>query len=247
MTDQVLRGRRVAVLRAGSGHDAVRDALADRGADASTVVVSTILDRSDDEVRKGVGDLARFAWVAVTSANAARRLALWSGAWPGACRVAAVGGATSAVVEGLGLAAPRLAPGGTARSLAEVIDVGPVLFLAASSARDDLARGLATRGLELVTVVAYDVAAIELDDDDVARVLASDAIVAMSPVAVDVLCDLGEAARAAVERIALVAVGPTTEQHATRRELAVASTARTREPAAIADAVVLALAHHAGT
>ena len=246
MSDRELRGRRVAVLRAGGERDGVRAALLDFGAEASTITVATILDRPDDEVLRGVGDLARFEWVAVTSANAARRLELWADAWPTACRVAAVGPATAAVVEGLGLGAPSVAADGTARSLAQVIDVGPVLLLAASSARDDLARALASRDVELVTVVAYDVVPRELDADEVASVLASDALVAMSPVAIDVLCGLGTEARAAAERIPLVAIGPTTEHHASGRRWAVACTARTREPSSVVDAVGLALAHRVG-
>jgi uroporphyrinogen-III synthase len=246
MSDRALRGRRVAVLRAGGERDSVRDALLALGATASTISVATIVDRPADEVRRGVGDLGRFPWVAVTSASAARRLELWADAWPADCRVVAVGPATAAVVGDLGLGAPAVAEEGTARSLAQVIDVGPVLFLAASSARDDLARALASRDVELVTVVAYDVVARELDADEVASVLASDAIVVMSPVAIDVLCGLGTEARATAERIPLVAIGPTTEHHASGRHWSVACTARTREPSSVADAVRLALAHRVG-
>ena len=109
-----------------------------------------------------------------------------------------------------------MAKDATARSIAERIDGGPVLFLAASSARDDLARALGSRGVELVTVVTYDVVTRALDGDDVATVLESDAIVAMSPVAVDALGGLAAEPRAAAARIPLVAIGPTTEQHAKR-------------------------------
>ena len=246
MSGRALRGRCVAVLRAGGERDGVRDALCDQGAEASTVVVATILDRPDDEVRRGVGDLARFAWVAVTSANAARRLELWADAWPAGCRVAAVGPATATVVEGLGLGAPTVAEEGTARSLAQVTDVGPVLLLAASSARDDLARALALRDVELITVAAYDVVPRELDADEVTSVLASDAIVAMSPVAVDVLCGLDTESRVAAARIPLVAIGPTTERHAGGRHWPVACTSRSREPSSVVDAVGVALADRVG-
>ncbi len=246
MSGRFVEGRRVAVLRADGERDAVRDALRGLGAQATTIVVATIRDRTDDEVRRGVGDLARFRWVAVTSANAARRLEPWARAWPPSCRVAAVGAATAAVVQGLGLMAPAVAREGTARSLAELIDAGPVLFVAAATARQDLARALASRDVELVTVVAYDVVARELDADEVTSVLASDAIVAMSPVAVDALCALRAAARATAERIPLVAIGPTTERHAAERRWPVAHTARTREPASVADAVGIALAPSGG-
>jgi uroporphyrinogen-III synthase len=246
MSDQMLRGRRVAVLRAGGERDGVRDALLDLGAKASTIVVATILDRPDDEVRRAVGDLARFEWVAVTSSNAARRLELWADEWPPACRVAAVGPATAAAVEDVGLGAPAVSEEGTAGSLAKAIDIGPVLLLAASSARDDLARALASRDVELVTVVAYDVEPRALDADEVASLVASDAIVAMSPVAIDVLCGLGAEARTAAERIPLIAIGPTTERHASGRHWAVARTARSREPSSVADAVGLALSHRVG-
>lgn len=241
MTDRALEGRRVAVLRTGGVDDAVRAALEGRGAAATTIAVATIRDRGDDEVRRGVGALARFTWVAVTSANAARRLALWADAWPAGSRVAVVGPATGAVVERLGLEVGAMAKDATARSIAERIDGGPVLFLAASSARDDLARALGSRGVELVTVVTYDVVTRALDGDDVATVLESDAIVAMSPVAVDALGGLAAEPRAAAARIPLIAIGPTTEQHAKDRHLPVARTAVDRAPGSVADAVGRAL------
>jgi uroporphyrinogen-III synthase len=237
MTESALAGRRVAVLRAGGVHDLVRDALAEGGAVASTIVVATILDRSDDEVRRSVGDLARFRWVAVTSANAARRLELWAHAWPTACHIATVGPATAAIVQRLGLGAPSVADEGTASSLAPLIHAGPALFLAASSARADLARALAARHVELVTVVAYDVIPRVLDAADVATLLDSDTIVAMSPVAIDALCGLDGNVRTAVASIRLVAIGPTTERHAIQRGWRVARTAATREPTSVADAV----------
>jgi uroporphyrinogen-III synthase len=232
-----LAGRRVAVLRAGGGVDAVRAALVERGADAATVVVADVADRPDDEVRERVGDIARYRVVAVTSRHAARRLALWAGAWPSTTRIAAVGPQTTAAVEALGLDVDVVAPGGTARSLAEAIGAGPVLFLAAASARGDLASVLAPRGVEVVTVIAYDVVARRLDDTEIARVVTSDAIVAMAPIAIDALRALDDAARADARRVPLVAIGPTTAARAEALDWPVAAVAAARDPASVCAAV----------
>lgn len=242
MTTRPLAGRRVVVLRAGGAADSVHTALVERGAAATTVRVADVADRPDEEVREGVGDLAGYRWVAVTSANAARRLALWAERWPAATRIAAVGPATAAVAEGLGLTVAVVGAGGTARSLAEALDQGPVLFLAASSARTDLARDLAARGIELATVVVYDVAPRALDADAVAALTTSEVVVALSPIALDALSDLDAASRAAVAALPLVAIGPTTGAHAEALGWPATVVASSRDAASVCDAVATALA-----
>ncbi|HEY8081200.1 MAG TPA: uroporphyrinogen-III synthase [Acidimicrobiales bacterium] len=241
MTARDLDGVQVTALRVGDGAAELLSALGARGAVASSVQVATVTDRSDAEVRAEIGDLARFAWVAVTSTNAARRLALWASEWPEGLKVGAVGPTTAQAVASVGLRVASIAPDGTASSLAEQLSVGPVLFLAASSARDDLPRSLAERGIDVVTVVAYDVVARELDDDD-ARVLArSDALVAMSPIALDALGALAGATRDALIRVPLVAIGPTTAQHARDLGWHVSGVAQDRAVGSVCDAVVVAV------
>jgi uroporphyrinogen-III synthase len=241
VSPRTLTGSSVVILRVGEGPDAVADELDREGASASTVRVATVRDRADDEVAVEVGALEGFAWVAVTSLNAARRLALWSAQWPNATRIGAVGPATLAAVEALGLRGDAVAAGGTAVDLARHIDAGPVLFLAAANARGDLAHELARRGIEVATVVAYDIEPIALDASMVAGVLSSDAIVAMAPSAIDALVSLDERARRTARGIPLVAFGPSTERHAMRIGWPIASVAVRRDPQAVTDAVRVAL------
>jgi len=232
-----LDGRRIVVLRAAEGPDRMRDALCAEGADATTVAVADVVDRSDAELRSGVGDLAGYRWVVVTSRHGARRLQSWADAWPPATRIGAVGPSTAECVAQVGLPVDAVAPEGTARSLADALDGGPVLFLAAATARDDLARELASRGVELTTVVAYDVVRRELADDDRAQVVASDAIVAMAPVAIDALDALPDTSRAVAVRIPLVAIGPTTAARAAALDWPVTQVASSREPPSVCASV----------
>jgi uroporphyrinogen-III synthase len=236
-----LAGAVVVVLRVGDGPDAVRDELERRGATAMTARVAVVRDRSDDDVRRGVGALERFAWVAVTSASAARRLSLWSAIWPAHTRVAAVGPATLAAVESVGLRCDAVAGGGTAADLAASIDHGPVLFVAAANARPDLVRELERRSIAVTTVVAYDVEPRALDVDAVGLVTTSDALVAMAPTAIDALDSLDEPARQRALLAPLVAFGPSTKQRAVALEWPVATCASQRNPQSVCDAVQVAL------
>jgi uroporphyrinogen-III synthase len=236
-----LAGAAVVILRVGDGPDAVRDELEHHGATATTLRVASVSDRADDDLRRDAGAVDRFAWVAVTSANAARRLELWSSEWPAGTRVAAVGPATLASVESLGLLADAVSLDGTAADLAGRIDEGPVLFLAAANARADLPRGLASRGIEVTTVVAYDVAPNALDAGAVTILLESDALVAMAPSALDALDSMDDPARGAARAIPLVAFGPSTQRHAAELDWPIASVAARRGPQAVVDAVGTAL------
>jgi uroporphyrinogen-III synthase len=155
--------------------------------------------------------------------------------------VAVVGPATLASVESLGLIADAVALDGTAADLAQRIDAGPVLFLAAANARADLPRGLASRGIEVTTVVAYDVAPHALDASAIALLLESDALVAMAPSALDALDSMDESARLAARAIPLVAFGPSTQRHAAVLGWPIASVAARRGAQAVVDAVGTAL------
>jgi uroporphyrinogen-III synthase len=233
---------RVAVLRVGRGGEGLCRSLLERGADATTITVGSIVDRHDGELRTAVGEVGRFAWAAVTSANAARRLELWAGAWPPSVRIAVVGASTAAVVEGLGLSVDAVSREGTARSLAGAIDAGPVLFLAASSARADLVAELGARAIEVTTVIAYDVVPRALDAVDVRSLTTCDVLLALSPTAVDALCGLDDGARATVSATPLVAIGPTTAAHAATCGWPVAVVARASDGAGVVAAVESVLA-----
>ena len=241
MSARELQGAAVVVLRAGEGPDAVADELERHGAVVATLRVAHVVDRADGDVLGAVGALERFGWVAVTSANAARRLALFSAQWPAATRVAVVGPATAAAVESLGLHVDAVASGGTAADLARSIEAGPVLFLAAANARGDVARELTGRGIEVTTVVAYDVEAVPLDTDAVALLLDRGVVVAMAPSAIDALHSMDEQARRAARSIPLVAFGPSTQRRAEALDWPIAAVATRRDPQAVTDAVRAAL------
>ncbi len=232
-----LAGRRVAILRVGNEPPAVAALLEAEGASSAVVSVGTVRDRSDSELRSAVGDLSQFAWVAVTSAHAARRLEIWAKGWPPSVRIGAVGPSSAEAVARARLTCGVVAPDGVAVDLARQLDGGPVLYLAASSARDDLARTLRRRGIDVSTVVAYDLEPRRLDAADVAILAASDVLVAMAPLSIDALCSMAGDDRLALERTPLVAIGPTTVAHASVRGWPVAEESAGRDARSLLDAV----------
>jgi uroporphyrinogen-III synthase len=236
-----LDGVHVVVLRVGDGVDELALELRRWGADASTVRVATVSDRSDDVVRAQVGVLDRYAWVVVTSANAARRLGALATPWPPTVRIGAVGPATTRTVERGGLTVDAVAGDGTAAGLAREIDAGPVLFLAGSRARRDLDGALTARGVEVVVVVAYDTEPRTLDTDDVDALEGCEVVVAAAPSALEAVA-AAPLLEAALRRRPLVTIGPTTANYARRRGLEVAASAASRDAGAVAEAVAAALA-----
>jgi uroporphyrinogen-III synthase len=233
--------RHVGVLRVARADDALARELGRRGLDAVELLVGTVADRPVAEVRAAVGDVAAFRWAAVTSRHAVSVLAAL-GPWPPATRVAAVGPATAALARAQLGRCDAVAPGGTAASLAGELDTGPVLFVAAATARDDLETSLRARGVPVTRVTGYDVEPRRLDTDDVRRLAACELLVAMSPRAIDALCELDAATRATVMALPLVVIGPTTESRATSRNFAVSCRAEGRDAASVADAVTAVLA-----
>jgi uroporphyrinogen-III synthase len=232
---------RVVVLRVGDRDDEIAAELRARGADAVTVTVATVDDRPDAEVRSQVGALDRFAWVALTSPNAARRLGLWAASLPSSLRIGAVGPATARAIESLGLVADAVAGDGTAAGLARELDVGPVLFLAAKHARRDLVDALEARGIECDVVVTYDTVPRMLGVAEVDALEACEAVVAASPGGIEAVAAV-PLLDAALHQRALVAIGPTTARHARRRGFRVAATASSRDARSVADAVASVVA-----
>lgn len=242
MSDLDLAAVHVVVLRVDGADDEVADALRCRGAIVAAATVATVRDVDDEVLLGDVGDLGRFAFVAVTSRHAARRLALWAHAWPSSVRIGVVGPASLREVQLLGLTVDIVAAHGTAASLGDDIaaatDVGPVLFLAAASARDDLRAALAMHRIDVEVVTAYRIEPRALDAADLAAIAGADAVLALSPHSVDAVASPG--VRASVAH--LVAIGPTTAAHAGALGIPVAAVAATREPSALADAVAAAVA-----
>lgn len=231
-----LDGVRVTVLRVAGGSDAFAAALRELGATATTLTVGDVVDRSDAEVLEDVGVLERFAWVVVTSVNAARRLELWSASWPHEVRVAAVGATTAAALEDAGVPCTATSRDGTALGLAASIERGPVLFLAARGARRELVEALGNRGIEVVMAVAYETVLRELDGPALDDLTAADVIVATSPSGIDAV----RASRRGAELLlhsSVVAIGPTTAEHARELGVRVVGTAERRDATSVVAAV----------
>jgi uroporphyrinogen-III synthase len=242
MSVEAVPAREVVVLRVGDVADGVTRELARRGRTAAAVPVGEVRDVPDDVVAAAVGELISYRWVACTSAHAARRLGALATPWPTTVRVAAVAEATASVVRAVVGRCDAFAPDGTAASLASVLDAGPVLFLAAATAREDLPSGLRARGIEVTTVVCYGVEPRRLGPADATLVARAHVLVAMSPRAIDALCELDATGRATAASTPLVVLGPTTERHAVARGFTVACQADGRDPASVADAVDAVLA-----
>jgi len=111
-------------------------------------------------------ELSRFTWVALASANAARRVAPALLACPAPPLLAAVGPRTAACLEELGLRVELCARAATAEGLAEEILAAlrargrapaaeRVLLPRAAAGREALAEGLAAAGVAVTAVTAY--------------------------------------------------------------------------------------------
>jgi uroporphyrinogen-III synthase len=114
-------------------------------------------------LRRAVGAIDGFAWIAFTSANAVGPVFdLLPEGLPGNVAVAVVGEATAAAVRGRGvepaLVARERSGEGLARELAATTDLAgvEVLLPLAADARPELAAGLRAAGAVVTTVVAYE-------------------------------------------------------------------------------------------
>ena len=159
-----LAGVTVAVTRPRGDVDDIADALRAAGARVVQFPVLEIVDPEDGgaALARAVAQLSRFEWVALTSANAARRLLalvpdpqVLQGV-----HLAAVGRATAAVLEASHLAVDLVPERASAEGLAEAFPLATspgagVLFPASASARPTLAHALRAKGWAVEEVVAY--------------------------------------------------------------------------------------------
>jgi uroporphyrinogen-III synthase len=199
--------------------------LADRGAHVIEMPLIEVTEPDDagsarDEILDDVGG---FDWVVVTSPNGAARLAPRLGASPGdptGPRVAVVGRATEAV---LGRDAALVAEPARGAALVEQFPAGTgrVLVLQGDLADDTVARGIASLGWEVTTVVAYRTVTVVPTPSAVDGALAADALLLAS----------ASAARAWAEAIGtrtppvVVCIGPSTSSAAEALGITVAATA----------------------
>jgi uroporphyrinogen-III synthase len=200
-------------------------------------------------------DLTRFDWVVVTSAEAVRALVAVAGSpLPAAPpRWAAVGPATVVALEAAGVIADATPTAARGSAIPEAMAaVAPLARARVILPRTDAADGtlpaaLRAAGAEPLEVVAYrtleapaasrEPFAAALADPDLA------AVVVASGSAVRGLLELARdvGRRGALDRLALVSIGPSTSAEARRLGLAVAAEASAPTPEAIADAVASVL------
>lgn len=158
-----LSGRRVVVTRAEHQADGLVRELRAAGAEVALLPLLALAPPADPApASRAASDLARFDWIAFTSANAVEAfLSLAAGPLPLPLRMAAVGPATAAALRAFGvepdLQAERSDAEGLALALTPRLAGGSrVLLPQAADARPLLADLLRAEGVEVTAVVAYD-------------------------------------------------------------------------------------------
>jgi uroporphyrinogen-III synthase len=232
-----LRGRRILVTRRSEQTGSLREALSALG--ATVVEVPLIAHEPPADARpldEALGRLARYDWVAFTSANAveavAARLARLGVPLAAGVRLAAVGPSTAqAIAAHFRGRETDLQPASEFRAEALVeafrardLTGRHVLFPVSDRARDTLAAGLRAQGAVVESVVAYRTVTPDGVHARLDRALAEgiDLVVLASPSAVDsLMAALGERARG----VAVAVIGPVTEEAARRAGLDVRAVA----------------------
>ncbi len=223
-----LAGRRIVLTRAADQAEPLATRLARLGAVVVEVPVLAIADPDDggEALRAAVAGLDDFDWVVVTSANGARRL-LAAGPVAGRRpRIAAVGPATAAVLQGAGIAVDLVPAQAVGEALVAAFPPPPapgrgrgrVLLARAAVARDVVPDGLRAAGWEVEVVDAYRTVAVTPTPEQVAVAGQSDAIAFTSSSTVEHY--LAAAGPAGVPPT-VVCIGPVTAATARRLGLVV--------------------------
>jgi len=243
-----LQDRRILVTRRSEQSGSLVAALSARGATVLEVPLIAHEPPADvGPLDDALGRLARFDWMAFTSANAveavAARLARLGAPLPATVRLASVGPTTAqAIVEHFPGWRPDLQPTsefraeGLVESFRSVDLAGRRVLLPVSDrARDTLAAGLRAQGAVVETVVAYCTVTPDDARARLERVVAEgiDLVVLASPSAVEgLMAALGARAR----RLAVAVIGPVTEQAARESGLDVRAVASTATAQGLAEA-----------
>jgi uroporphyrinogen III methyltransferase/synthase len=241
-----LAGITVVVTRARAQSGPLADELVAAGARVVEVPVVETAEPDDggEQLRRAAGGVARFGWVAFTSANAVDRFVacLRDARDLAGVGLAAVGPATVAALARHGLVADLVPDDPTAAGLARAMTGPParVLFPCAAAARPDLPEALAARGWEVERVVAYRTVPAPPPPEAVTGALAgADAVTFTSPSAVEAYLAMTDRDGRPLPLPPLVAcIGPTTAAAARAAGLAVA----VESPLPTSEALVAALA-----
>lgn len=258
---RVLHGTRIVVTRPGIQGDELVARLAQLGATAIRIEPLTITPPTQPELLdRALDNMERFDWLAFTSANAVRAVAERMQMrpdqkivrWP---RVAAIGGATAAAVEALGIPVTFVSTQRTGAGFGSELptEQGDHLLLPrAENGLLDFAVTLRARGVQVTDVVAYRMAS----QPDIAQsfsALATDRIDALtfaSPSAVVQFLLAGSlagwsAARAqATQGLLVVCIGPTTAAAARAQQLRVDAIASEPSQEGLVRALALCMAMH---
>lgn len=250
-----LSGKRVLVTRAKEQAGSTADLLRARGAVPVIVPTIAIGEPGDPApMRRAVADLARYAWIAFTSANGVEHT--WreierqgrAAAGLGAAKVAAIGPGTARALEARGVrvdvVAKELRGEGLAAELLRVFgDARPrVLVARAEVARNVLPDELRAAGCEVDVVAVYATRA--PDAEAVAHLAAAlardeiDAVLLTSGSTVDNLCDcLGAPAAELLAHARVASIGPITSEAAARRGVRIDVSAPEPTVAALVEAL----------
>ena len=246
LSGSTLAGRRIAVTRPAHQTAPLAALLAARGAEAipcPTVAIEPIpATRALDDA---LTELAAFAWVVFTSANAvtavADRLAALARTIPPAVRIAAIGGATARALSERLRPADFIPLRSSAQCLArEMPDVAGarVLFPRGDIAPDVVQRTLRSRGAAVTDHVVYRTVPAGADLAGLVEAGHLDAIVFASPSSIRFALGFPPAVERAADRApSIVCIGPTTARAARELGLPVAAEAATQTVGGVVEAL----------
>jgi uroporphyrinogen III methyltransferase / synthase len=229
-----LSGKTVVVTRSGPRAHGLVDALHGLGASVLEIPLTTQTDPADggEALRREAARAHDYAWVILTSANAANRLMgeLRDARALGQAKVAAVGPSTADALRMTGVEPDLIPAEHWAQGLIEEFaDYRPasgnprILFPCADQAPSTIPDGLAEKGWEVTRVEAYRTVDLPTPEPElVARVAEADALTFTATSSIRAFLRLTDADGAPLRVPPLViCIGPTTAQHA--RELGLAN------------------------
>ncbi len=250
-----LGGKRIVVTRASEQAGDLTERL--EAAGAQVILFPTVSFAPPDDFKPldaAIRALSTFDWLIFTSRNCVhffcnRCRELEPSPFPKSAdtpRIAVVGPATAAAAHESGLRVDHLASRTHGAALAEDLAAGMrglrVLLPRSDRARNDLPAALLQAGALVTQVIAYRTLLPKIDESPaLARLRAGevDAVILASPSALHNLVELGllDARHRQCEKIALVAIGPTTAAAIRDAGFAVAAEARHSTAAGLVDAL----------